>query len=123
MADNSGGKRMAVIHADVKEILDIVKGIEVSNALRDAKIESIKILSEKNYTCLEGNGKPGLKSDVEHLQDNMALKIDVIKMQENMPSKEDVLNLKTKMKVATWAGTLAGGAMILDFLSRVFSVP
>ena len=110
MADNSGGKRMAVIHADVKEILDIVKGIEVSNALRDAKIESIKILSEKNYTCLEGNGKPGLKSDVEHLQDNMALKIDVIKIQGTM-------------KIVSWVGVVVGGAIILDVVTRILALP
>ena len=110
MANNPGGQKMAVIHADVKEILDIVKGIEVSNALRDAKIESIKILSEKNYTCLEGNGKPGLKSDVEHLQDNMALKIDVIKMQGTM-------------KIVSWVGVVVGGAIILDVVTRILALP
>ena len=110
MANNLGGQKMAVIHADVKEILDIVKGIEVSNALRDAKIESIKILSEKNYTCLEGNGKPGLKSDVEHLQDNMALKIDVIKMQGTM-------------KIVSWVGVVVGGAIILDVVTRILALP
>ena len=110
MANNPGGQKMAVIHADVKEILDIVKSIEVSNALRDAKIESIKVLSEKNYTCLEGNGKPGLKSDVEHLQDNMALKIDVIKMQGTM-------------KIVSWVGVVVGGAIILDVVTRILALP
>ena len=110
MADNSGGKRMAVIHADVKEILDIVKSIEVSNALRDAKIESIRVLSEKNYICLEGNGKPGLKSDVEHLQDNMANKLDVIKLQETM-------------KIVNRVGAIVGGAVIIDVITRVLALP
>jgi len=110
MADNSGGKRMAIIDANIKEILDIVKNIEVSNAARDTKIESIRVLAQKNYTCLEGNGKAGLKSDVEHLQDNMANKLDVIKLQETM-------------KIVNRVGAIVGGAVIIDVITRVLALP
>ena len=110
MAENLGGKRMTIIDANIKEILDIVKGIEVSNAARDIKIESIKTLSEKNYICLEGNGKPGIKSDVEHLQDNMV-------------SKEEIVKIQGSVKIVNWIGGIVGGAIIIDIATRLLQIP
>jgi len=68
------------------------------------------VLSEKNYICLEGNGKPGLKSDVEHLQENMASKIEVVKMQSTM-------------KIVSWVGGIVGAAIIMDVVTRILTLP
>jgi len=96
MAEKTGGNKVAAYVQDIKEILEIVKNIEVQNATRDAQITAIGELAKQNYVCLEGNGKPGIKSDVEKIQ--------------------------SSMKIANWASGLVGGAILLDLITRLLSI-
>ena len=88
---------MADYAKDIKEILDIVRNIEIQNATRDAEIKSIGELAQKNYTCLEGNGKKGLKADVEQLQG--------------------------VIKIVIWVGGIVGTAMIAYILNTILHIP
>ena len=84
---------MSKYASDIKEILDIVTELKVQNATRDAAIKSIDELANRNYACIEGNGKQGLKADVEKIQ--------------------------ASMKLVNWASGIVGTAIILDVLSRI----
>ena len=96
MVEKTGGNKVAAYVQDIREILEIVKNIEVQNATRDAEIKAIGELAKKNYNCLEGNGKPGLKSDVEKMQ--------------------------SSMKIAVWFVALVAGTVILDLAARVLAL-
>ena len=47
------------------QILEMLTEIKVSNATRDEEYRQLKENVDKHSLDLEGNGKPGLKADVE----------------------------------------------------------
>ena len=99
MADNNNKERrvsMVEHNKDIKEILNIVKNIEVQNATRDAERKALLASVTKHEMCLEGNGKPGLKADVEKLQNTV--------------------------KIAMWPLGIAASAFILDAVSRFITL-
>ena len=93
MAGKTGGNKVANYGQDIKAILDIVTEIKVQNATRDAAIESIDSLAKKNYQCIEGNGKPGLKADIEKIQGSM--------------------------KLISWVSGIVGTGIIIDVFTRI----
>ena len=92
MAEPSARERRATA-SDIKEILSIVKNIEIQNATRDAERRELLRITAKHELCLEGNGKPGLKADIEKMQANV--------------------------KIAVWVFGIAGGVFIADSVSKV----
>lgn len=99
MADNGQKERrvgMAEYTKGIREILDIVTDIKVQNATRDAAIQHIAEISKKNLECIEGNGKPGLKADVEKLQGNM--------------------------KIAVWFVGISGSVIVVNTITRIIEM-
>ena len=100
MTNGTGVKDRRVVPdyaADIKEILGIVTEIKVQNATRDSDIEFLKGRAQYNYECLEGNGKPGLKSDMER----------VLSFQKNI----------------NWGLGIIGGAVLVDIVTRILALP
>jgi len=100
MANGTGVKDRRIVPdyaQDIKEILGIVQDIKIQNATRDAIITSVVKQSQKNHDSIEGNGKPGIKADMER-----------------------VLGF---VKAVSWGLGIVGGAVLIDLVTRVLALP
>ena len=77
-------------------ILEAVQSIRERNAKRDVQIDNILVEMTNLNECIDGNGKPGLRSKVEELQHNQ--------------------------KITSWVGGIIGGAVLAEFASKIIGL-
>ena len=87
---------MATQAEKIDTILNIVQAIQLDNAARDERDREVKKCVDEHQEILNGNGKPGLKTDIQLLQRNI--------------------------KVINWIGAIMTGAILADIASRLIQV-
>jgi hypothetical protein len=83
---------MATNTEKIDTILTIVQEIRSQNAVQALQIQNVQECVDEHDEAINGNGKPGLKADVEATKNNL--------------------------KIVNWLGALIAAAIIMDMVTR-----
>lgn len=87
---------MATNSEKIDSILTIVQEIKTQNAVQAEQIKTVQECQDEHKKDINGNGKPGLKRDMEKVKGNLIL--------------------------INWIGGIIAGAVIMDAITRLIAL-